>query len=72
MNSFPFDLFMVYIPECKQELRTTCMNKYTQIRDIAYLGGSFITVGEPCNNQHPRCDIAWLHVINHLYHGFPS
>jgi hypothetical protein len=27
---------------------------------------------EPCNNQRPRWDIAWLHVTNHLYHGFPS
>jgi len=35
MNAFfTFDLFMVYIPECKQKLRT--MKKYTQIRDIAH------------------------------------
>ena len=33
---------------------------------------SFITLREPCNNQRPRCDIAWLHVTNHLYHGFLS
>ena len=26
----------------------------------------------PCNNQLPRCDIAWLHVTNNLYYGFPS
>jgi hypothetical protein len=32
----------------------------------------FITLREPCNNQQPRCDIAWFHVINHLYHGFPN
>ena len=32
------------------------------------LGISFITLREPCNNQRPRCDIAWLHVINYLYH----
>jgi len=32
MNAFfSFDLFMVYIPECKQQLRTMNM----QIRDIA-------------------------------------
>ena len=36
------------------------------------LGCSFSALGEPCNNQRPRCDIAWLHVANHLYHGFPS
>jgi hypothetical protein len=30
---FSFDIFMVYIPECKQQLRTM---KYTQIRDIAH------------------------------------
>ena len=23
------------------------------------------------NNQLPRCDIAWLHVTTHIYHGFP-
>ena len=26
------------------------------------LGCSLITLREPCNNQRPRCDIAWLHV----------
>jgi hypothetical protein len=36
------------------------------------LGCSFITLVEPCNNQQPRCDITWLHVTNHLYHGFPE
>ena len=35
-------------------------------------GCSFITLRELCSNQRPRCDIAWLHVINHLYHSFPS
>jgi len=34
------------------------------------MGYGFITLGEPCNNQRPRCDITWLHVTNHLYHGF--
>ena len=33
---------------------------------------SFITLREPCNNQRPRCEIAWLHVTNHLYHGCPG
>jgi hypothetical protein len=27
---------------------------------------------EPCNNQRPRCDIAWFHVTNTVYLGFPS
>ena len=36
------------------------------------LGCSRITLRELCNNQRPRCDIGWLHVTNHLYHGFPS
>jgi hypothetical protein len=35
MNAFfSFDLFLVYIPECKQQLRT--MKYYTQIQDIAH------------------------------------
>jgi hypothetical protein len=35
MNAFlSFDRFMVYIPECKQQLRT--MKEYTQIRDIEH------------------------------------
>ena len=35
MNAFfSFDLFMVYIPECKQKLRN--MKQYTQIQDIAH------------------------------------
>ena len=36
------------------------------------MGYSFITLREPWNNQRPRCDIACLHVTNHLYHGFPN
>jgi len=39
---------------------------------ILNLGCSFITLWETCFNHRPRCDIAWLHVTNHLYHGFPS
>jgi len=42
--------------------------KYT----VWNLGCSFITLRELCNNQWPRCDIAWLHVTKHLYHGFPQ
>ena len=35
MNAFfSFDLFMVYLLKCKQQLRT--MTYYTQIRDIAH------------------------------------
>ena len=36
------------------------------------LGCSFITLRKSCNNQRPRCNIAWLHVTNYLYHGFPE
>ena len=67
MHSFPLIFCMVYIPECKQQLRTM---KYTcryEILHILNLGGSFITLGEQSNNQQPRCDITWLHVTNHLY-----
>jgi hypothetical protein len=31
------------------------------------LGCSLITLRKPCINQRPRCDIAWLHVTNHLW-----
>ena len=34
------------------------------------LGCSFITLREPCNNQRPRGDIAWLHATYHSYHDF--
>ena len=27
---------------------------------------------QPCNNQRPRYDIAWLHATNNLFYGFPS
>ena len=37
------------------------------------MGCSFITLKcLNCNNQRPRCDIAWLRVTIHLYLGFPS
>ena len=62
MNAFfSLDDFMVYIPECRQQLRHT-LN----------LVCSFITLREPCNNQRPICDIVWIHVTNHLYHDFLS
>ena len=63
-----FDLFMVFILECKQLIRT---HKY-EILYTLNLGCSFITLRELCNNQRPRCDIAWLHVTNQLYHSFPE
>jgi hypothetical protein len=34
------------------------------------MGYCFITLREPCNNQRPICIMSWLHVTNHLYHGF--
>ena len=68
-----FEHFKVYIQECQQQLRTMGYNS----RDIAHFQIwavvlSFITLREPCNNQRPRCQIAWLHVTNHLYHGCPG
>jgi hypothetical protein len=66
MNAFfSFDLFMVYIPECNQHVRlwnNTC--RYWEILHNLNLGCSFIILRELCNNQWPRCDIAWLHVAN--------
>jgi hypothetical protein len=65
---------MIYIPECKQQLRKELRNN-TQRYEILYtlnMGCSFITLREPCNNLGHRYDIAWLHATNHLYHDFPS
>ena len=59
MNAlFSFDLFMFYILECKQQLRT--MKRCKQIPDIAHLnlGCSVIIIREACNTQLPTCDIA--------------
>ena len=68
MHAFlSFDLFMVYIPKYKQQLRT---NKNTYRYDILHtlnLDCSFITLRESCNNQRPRCDIEWPNATNHLY-----
>ena len=33
---------------------------------------SLLTLREPCINQRPRCDIAWVQATNHLYHVFPN
>ena len=74
MHSFPWFLFMVYIPECKQQLWRD-RGKNTQRYEILHtlnMGSSFVTLRQPCNNLGPRCDIAWLHVTNHLYHDFPG
>ena len=71
---FTFHLFVVYIPKCKQQLRT--MKYYTQIRDIAqleYLCCMFTTLRERYNNKQPRCDITWLMLqIIYKNHGFPN
>jgi len=65
MNAFfSFDLFMIYIPECTQQLRNN--TRRYEILHTLYLGW------EPCNNQRPRCDIACLHVTNHYNNGFPG
>ena len=51
---------MVYIPECKQQLRAT--KSYAQMRDIAYFkSGLYFYYSQRA------VDIAWLHVTNHLY-----
>ena len=72
MNAFfSFDLFIVYIPERKQRLRTINTRKH-EILNTLKRGCSLITLRELCNNQRSRCDIAWLRVTNHLYHGFRS
>ena len=63
---------MIYLPECKQQLGTEINTHRYEILHILSLGCNVITLREPCNNQLPRCDIAWLHVTNHLYQGFPS
>ena len=69
MNAFiSFDLFMVYLP-CKQQQKIWNKTHRYEILHTLNLGCYFITLKEPCNNQRPRCDIAWLHITNHLYHG---
>jgi hypothetical protein len=68
MNAvFSFELITVYVPECKQLLRT--MKWYTQILDIAHFRYRpyVITPREPSNNQRPRCDIAWRFMLQILY-----
>ena len=50
------------------------MKQYTQKRVIAHFKSRlyFYYSQRAYNNNQPRCEIAWLHVTNHLYHGFPS
>jgi len=54
-----------------QQIKQFIRHRY-EILHTLNIGCSFITLREPCNNQRPRCDSAWLHVTTHLYHGFPS
>jgi hypothetical protein len=63
--SFNPNLFLLYNFK-------TCLPLFGQVESKNLLhtlnmGCSFNTLREPCNNQRPRCDIVWLHVINHLY-----
>jgi len=70
---FSFYLFMVYIPECKQQLKNyEIIHQKYGIFHALNLGFGSIILRQPCNSQRPRCDIAWLYVTNHLYHGFTS
>ena len=66
MNAFlSVVLFMVHIPECKQQLRTMkykCNTRRNEILHTSDMCCSFITLRKPCNNQWSRCDIACLHV----------
>jgi hypothetical protein len=68
---FSFDLFMVSIPECKQQLRTINDALRYEILHALSLSCSFNTLSEQCNYQRPRCDIEWLHVTNPVYNGSP-
>jgi hypothetical protein len=55
---------------CRPNLRSSSNNRcFVLFQTFAFC---FITLREPCNNQRPRFDIAWLRVTNHLYHGFPT
>jgi hypothetical protein len=43
-------------------------NQVCVVHSTEHSGCSFIILREPCNNQQPKCDTAWLHATNH----FPS
>jgi hypothetical protein len=68
MHSFPliFLWFIYHVSNNKKVWNNT--HRY-EILHTLNLGCYFITLKEPYNNQRPRCDIAWLHITNHLYHG---
>ena len=63
---FSFDLFMVYIVYQNVSNRSELWNntRRNEISHTSDLGCCFITLSEMCNNQLPRCDIAWLHVTS--------
>jgi hypothetical protein len=48
------------------------LQKLDRVNYIHVKNKGFIIIREPCINQRPRWDIAWLHVTNHLYHSFPE
>ena len=41
--------------------------KNYEILHTLNLDCSYITLREPCNNQRPRCDIAWLKMLRIIY-----
>ena len=70
---FSFDLLLWSIYQNVSNISELCNNtRRYEILHTLNMHCSFITVREPCNSQRPRCDIAWFHVTNHLYHGFPN
>ena len=62
---FFFDLFMVYMQECKQHLWNN--TRKTVILNTLNPDCSFITLIEPYNNQRPRYDIARLKLHLHFW-----
>jgi hypothetical protein len=50
---FSFDFFMVYIPECKQQLSNYEIMHAYEILHTLNVDCSFITLRESCNNQRP-------------------
>ena len=71
MHSFPLILlwFKKYVKSNSYELWNN-ESRY-EILHVHLKSGMlfYYSQWEPCNNQRPRCDIAWLHATNHLYHG---
>ena len=62
---FSFDLLLFIYQNVRNSLE---QRNNTRRYEIFHPNPSccFITLIEPCNNQRPRCDIACLHVTNHL------